>query len=298
MRQMYLDRALVRLCSAILLFGLIIIGGASCGEDDDPETPPSAVLDVTPSTLSLGVGASATLKATLTPDGATAQDVTASATWSSDAPAVASIAAGAVKAVAVGVATISVTSGAETKTVTVTVTEATLASIAVTPASSSIGVGTSLQLTATATFSDASTEDITTTVSWSSGAPATVTVSDEADSKGIATAIATGSTVITASSGAISGSATLNVPAELISIRVAPSVSAIAIGATLQYTATGIFSDESSQDLTNQVTWSSDDLAVAPISAAGLASGASAGSTRIRATQGTVSNLAVLTVNP
>lgn len=295
---MYLDRAVIRLCSAILLFCLVIIGGASCGGDDDPVEPPSGVLDVTPSTLSLGVGATATLKATLTPDGATAQDITASATWSSDAPAVASIAAGEVNAVAVGAATISVTSGAETKTVTVTVAEATLASIAVTPANSSIGVGAVIQFTATATFSDTSTEDITTTVTWSSGDPAIVKVFDDVDSKGIAEVNATGSTVITASSGVISGSTTINVPVELRSIRVTPVASSIAIGGTRQYTATGIFTDESSQDLTTQVTWSSNNAAVVSIGGGGLAFAVSAGSATLRATKGTVIGSAVLTVTP
>ena len=50
-----------------------------------------------------------------------------------------------------------------------TVTAATLVSIAVTPANPSIAKGTTQQFTATGTYSDSSTANITSSVTWSSG---------------------------------------------------------------------------------------------------------------------------------
>jgi len=55
-------------------------------------------------------------------------------------------------------------------------TAPTLQSIAVTPANPSVLPGASRQLTATGTYSDGSTQNITATVSWSSGMAAVATV--------------------------------------------------------------------------------------------------------------------------
>jgi len=58
---------------------------------------------------------------------------------------------------------------------------------------------------------------------------------------------------------------------KLISISVTPSVLNAAIGKTQQFTATGYFSDGSTQDLTSSVVWNSSSPAVAVISSSGLA---------------------------
>jgi len=79
---------------------------------------------------------------------------------------------------------------------------ATLLSIAVTPGNPSIVNGTAVQLTATGTYSDSSTRDLTTQVVWSSSDSTKATVSPT----GLVTAVATGSTTLTATSGNISGS--------------------------------------------------------------------------------------------
>jgi hypothetical protein len=69
---------------------------------------------------------------------------------------------------------------------------------------------------------------------------------------------------------------------------VTPSSPTIQTGATQQFTATGTYSDSSTQNITNQVTWTSSNTSVATINAAGLATGVAAGSTTISAAQGTV----------
>ena len=83
---------------------------------------------------------------------------------------------------------------------------ATLLSIAVTPGNPSIANGTTVQLTATGTYSDNSTQDLTTQVTWSSSDNTKATVS----STGLVTAIATGPTTLTATLGNISGSTQAN----------------------------------------------------------------------------------------
>ena len=95
-----------------------------------------------------------------------------------------------------------------------------LVAIEVTPANYSISVGTDLQYTATAIFSDASTLDITSVATWTSD-PGFATISDTQPNKGLATGVANGTTIISASFLNIVGSTNLTVgcqtaPADLV----------------------------------------------------------------------------------
>jgi hypothetical protein len=54
--------------------------------------------------------------------------------------------------------------------------------------------------------------------------------------------------------------------ATLQSIEVTPSVAKAVAGTTAQFTATGVFTDNSTKDLTTQVTWASSVGAVASVS--------------------------------
>ncbi|HET7200379.1 MAG TPA: PQQ-binding-like beta-propeller repeat protein [Burkholderiales bacterium] len=78
-------------------------------------------------------------------------------------------------------------------------------------------------------------------------------------------------------------------PATLVSIAVTPSNPSIANGATVQLTATGTYSDSSTQDLTTQVTWSSSDSSKAMVSSTGLATAIATGPTTLSATSGNIS---------
>jgi len=83
-----------------------------------------------------------------------------------------------------------------------------LSSIAVTPNAPNVPEGLAQQFTATGTFTDTSTANLTSTVVWTSGTPATATINA---TSGLANAWQVGATVITATSGSVSGSTTLNV---------------------------------------------------------------------------------------
>ena len=78
----------------------------------------------------------------------------------------------------------------------------------------------------------------------------------------------------------------------LNSITVTPNPpSALVVGSTEQFTATGAFSDGIQRNITSQVTWSSSDTTKATIaSAGGLATGVSAGSTNITAAANGISS--------
>src|SRR5204862_4513075 len=58
--------------------------------------------------------------------------------------------------------------------------------------------------------------------------------------------------------------------ATLVSIAVTPANPSVAKGTTQAFTATGTFSDGSTQNLTNSVGWSTSSISVAPINSAGV----------------------------
>src|SRR5437660_1575452 len=167
------------------------------------------------------------------------QDITNQVTWDSIPPNVATIVssgAGAGNATGVGIGTASISAKDPATNVTgstmLTVDAAILQSIDVQPAGDNIAAGLYVQFSATGGFSDGSSSDITSTVTWASDNPAAATIS----SGGVATAVAAGSSTISASSGSVTGSAPLNVtPAQLTSIAVTPVNGAVVVGQTQQF---------------------------------------------------------------
>ncbi|HYR44570.1 MAG TPA: Ig-like domain-containing protein, partial [Terriglobia bacterium] len=168
-----------------------------------------------------------------------------------------------------------------------------LVSITVSPANASVAMGLTQAFSATGTYSDNSTQNITSSVTWSSSNTAAATIT----SAGVATGVAAGSTTIKATSGSVNGSTGLTVtPAQLVSLAVTPANGSLAVNATQAYTATGTYTDGSTQNLTASVTWSSSNTAVATITAAGVATGVAAGNTTIQASSGGTSGSTGLTV--
>jgi hypothetical protein len=115
----------------------------------------------------------------------------------------------------------------------------------------------------------------------------------------------TGTAVVTDAAGVqtidLSGTGTAADGAVLQAITISPANSpAINQGSTQQFSATGIFSDGSTQNLTSTVVWTSSMPGVAQFGVtAGLATGVSTGTTQITATMGNIVSAPVtLTVNP
>jgi trimeric autotransporter adhesin len=172
-------------------------------------------------------------------------------------------------------------------------TTPTLVGISVTPASPIIASGKTLQFTAIGAYSDGTTKNLSSTANWLSSVTTVATM----NTSGLATGLSGGTTTISASSGGVTGSTTLTVIA-LQSITLTPANPTVAPNGTQQFTATGNFSDGSTQNITSSVTWSA--TAGATITAGGLATGKTPGATAtITATSGTISGTTTLTVtNP
>jgi uncharacterized protein YjdB len=87
-----------------------------------------------------------------------------------------------------------------------TVTPPVLVSLAVSPTNAAVTLGKTLPFAALGTFSDGTTQSITTSVSWGSSDNSIATVS-----QGLATGIAAGKALITASAGSLLASTFLTV---------------------------------------------------------------------------------------
>jgi Bacterial Ig-like domain (group 2) len=192
-------------------------------------------------------------------------------------------------------------------------TNTQVASIAVTPATQSLTIGQTVQYTATGTVGHgshpATSTNLTGEVTWSSSSPDVASVTA---SGGMATALAAGSTVISATmAGVTTATATLTVTAAtsggsggsggsgtggtggtggstgttLASLAVIPGSQSVAVPQdTTQFFAIGTTTSGATEDLTSQVTWYSSSAQVASITSnGGLATAAGQGTTTITA---------------
>jgi uncharacterized protein YjdB len=250
-------------------------------------------IDLTPPNPSLALGTTVQLTAVGTfTDGST--QILSTVTWNSSDTTIASVDAnGLATSLATGSVTISGLSGSINVNITLAVTPAVVASIAIAPLGPSIPAGTVQQFTATGTFTDASSQDITGVATWNSSAPNVATISNS----GLASALVAGSSTITASLGSVSNSTALTVgPATLQSITANPQNPLMGTGTTAQFTATGHYSDASTQDLTALAAWTSSDATVASVDSAGVVSARKAGTATITAALGSVNGSTTLTV--
>jgi len=260
-------------------------------------------LEINLANSSFAKGTSAQLSATDV-SGNDHADVSSDLSWSSSDTSVATVSSsGKISAVGTGTAVITGTCavasvcGSASASITVTVTAASLLSIALTPPAARIAPGTSQQLTATGTFSDNSTQNLSTDLTWTSSNPAVASVS----SSGLVSSVGAGSATITATCrvasvcGSLAGNTTVTVTsATLVSITITPPGPSVARNTNQTFTATGTYSDNSQQNLTTQVTWTSGTPAVATISnaagTAGVAHAVTAGATQITAALGSVTS--------
>ena len=265
---------------------------------------------VTPANPSIAAGTTQQFVATITYSDSSTGNVTALATWLSSNTPVATMnpgTPGLATGLAPGLSSISATFSGFVGGTQLTVTAATLSSIQVTPANATSALGTTRQFTASGTYSDNSTQDLTATATWSSSAPAVASIA----AGGLATTASIGSTMITATVGSLSGSVTFNVTtATLVSINVTPANTTIATLTSQDFMATGLYTDNTTQDLTSQATWASSSPAVATLNnevATGIAAGTTTisatfggitGSTQLHVTGATLTSIVVTPVNP
>ncbi|EHH1078914.1 hypothetical protein J7I01_004629, partial [Vibrio parahaemolyticus] len=266
-------------------------------------------LQVTPPTETTPVGLTKGFTASLMMSDGTTPDVTEQVAWVSSDTAIATIVSGApsgngvATGEALGEATITAThTSGESSTATLTVTSKVVTALAVTPPTETTPAGLTKPFTATATYSDASTDDVTNSVSWTSSDTGIATI----ESNGIATGVNPGSVTITASDATSGETATasLDVTAAVVSsIDVTPANVEVPAGLTQAFTAMATLSNGDMQDITEDpaTSWTSSAPSVATVSSSGSDKGTATGVTpggpaTITAANNGVNGSALLTV--
>jgi uncharacterized protein YjdB len=290
-----------RVVQALLLGSLLALGLSACGGGD--AAPTLQRIEISPLNVAKPLGTSQQYLATAIYSDNSKSDVSAATTWASSDTSVASIASsGLATTLKLGKTTISAVYQSMAASTELTVGAATVVSVAVTPTNASLPKGAGRQYAATATFTDNSTSDVTATATWASSVASVATVSNAAGSRGLVTAVTPGQTTISANQGGVIGSTTLTVTAATLkAIEVTPSAASVAKGNNRQFAATGVYTDNSTQNLTAVAIWSSSAAAVASISneaaTKGLAKGLTVGSSTIAAAYSGLSGATTLTVS-
>ncbi|HEX3741998.1 MAG TPA: Ig-like domain-containing protein [Terriglobales bacterium] len=228
-----------------------------------------------PTSIALFVSQQFRVTATFS-DGST-QDVTNVATWSSSSSSVATITvSGLVTGKSLGSTNISAAFESVNTSVPLTVDASNLNSIEIQDGTGSTAQGTKVTIVAIGHFNNGSTNNLSGIVAWQSSDPTIASFGSVNQLSGVKPGVVT----ITATLGSITGSAQFTVTNATISfITVTPVNQTIPIGFHETYSAVGTFSDSSTHDISNSVSWTSDNSAVAAFGTMGSSTGVAVGVT-------------------
>ncbi|WP_052707908.1 Ig-like domain-containing protein [Vibrio neptunius] len=266
-------------------------------------------ITVTPSIVNIAKGQHQTLAANAVYSDGTSSIISNSVTWRPVDNSTATVtSSGVLSGSKVGKTTLTaVKDNVTSNTVGVVVSDAVITSISVTPSAVTVARGQTQSLTANAILSDNTSLDISDSVSWRPVDNHTATVTSD----GVLSGGNVGTTILTAvKDGVASNTVDVEVSdAVITSISVTPSVVSIAKGQNQAMTAIAIYSDNTSSDISDSVTWSPADTGTATVTSSGLLTGGNAGNTTLTAFKdGVTSNtvnvdvsnavLTEITVNP
>ncbi len=264
----------------------VLLVGCNNGDDgllDVPEgwAHKAVSLAVTPKTADIPMGLTQQLEAdAVLETGQTVRVTTDShLTWTSSDAAIATVdAAGLVTGVTKGTVTITAeginNDGSRVSdTATITVSDAIATALTVTPKTKTLAKGLTQDYKAEALMSDGSVIDVTTNASltWSSSDVAIATISNASGSEGVAQSIDKGTTTIkaegTVNGVTLSDTATLTVGnATVTNIVVTPVNTSVPVGLEQAFTADAVMTDGTTQNVTEDATWTTNDPGTALVS--------------------------------
>lgn len=265
--------------------------------------PPTLMqLSISPGAMTVPLGLPAGFEATAAYSDGTAFPVTDQVQWTSSNPAVAEVLMSQgyayLESKQAGTVVITATMmGVAPARATVTITSATLSRIDVTPARPFLPVGAYVELNASGIYSDLTTQYLRYAVSWTSSDPSVATVGNGQQDKGFVTALRAGTTTITATYNGVSATTVLTVTsATLTQIQVTPFAPRLPIGFDTYLRATGLYSDNTTRDLTYLVSWTSSAPDIATVGTYAYLQPLQPGSATITATLNGTQGSTVVTV--
>ena len=273
---------------------LTLLGAAAYGSDDMAATyaslkalweggdVPVTAVNVTPATLNMTVGGTATLKATVIPG--TATDKTVS--WSVSPTGIVNVNGGNVEAVSVGECVITATAGGVSGTCAVSVQAAAIPATEITLDKNALELTEGGTATLTATVTPVSSTD---NVVWSVSPAGFATVTG-----GVVKALKAGNCTITATAGSKSATCAVTVKAKIIAVQsVTLNKNALTLAVGKNETLTATVLPANSTDRT--VVWSVSPSGFATV-AGGVVTAQTAGSCTVTASCGGKSASCAVTV--
>ena len=273
---------------------LTLLGGAAYGSDDMAATyaslkalweggdVPVMAVNVTPTTLNMTMGGTATLKATVIPG--TATDKTVS--WSVSPTGIVNVNGGNVEAISVGECVITATAGGVSGTCTVSVQAAAIPATEITLDKNALELTEGDTATLTATVTPVSSTD---NVVWSVSPAGFATVTG-----GVVKALKAGNCTITATAGSKSATCAVTVKAKIIAVQsVTLNKNALTLAVGKNETLTATVLPANSTDRT--VVWSVSPSGYATVTG-GVVKATAAGSCTVTASCGGKSASCAVTV--
>ena len=251
-------------------------------------------VQLTADSITLAIAHSARLSFSISSTSGDVDSAQTRAKWSTSAPEIATVdSTGLVTGIAVGDAAIAVNIDGATDTAHVQIVSVSVAAISIQAPSKQVTLLVHEMRTFAAVANDSSGNQLhDRVITWSSSSPDVATIT----ASGSVTAIAPGSSTITASSEGRSDSVVVTTvdAVSVASVTVTAPSSSVTAGQTLQATATVL--DPSGATLSTAVAWASSAPTVAGVSASGLISGLNAGTAIITAAAGGKTGSVTLTV--
>lgn len=274
----------------LLLLGVLLLtacgeGGGGSNTTADP-TPGLSRIEITPSQPSLAKGSVLNLTATGIYSDNSTRTLNTEVAWISGDEGIATIASsGEITAANAGQVAIQASLDSIVGSTQLTVTNATLSRLELSPTSIQLAKGTRQSLALTGHYNDGSTQDVTEPASWAVADNAIASLSSPVISGDLwLTGLTVGSTTLDVTLGAVSAQVNVTITAaSLVQLVISPESSTLPPGTTLNLSALGLYSDNSSQILTDQVSWSSTDTGILTIDESGLIAPQSVGSTTVTA---------------
>lgn len=220
---------------------------------------------INPSTVNLVKGLQQQFSAQGIYSDGTSIDLTKEVIWISSDQTVATISneidlKGVVVAQSPGNTSIKATLGNVTGSATITVSPVTVTALDIIPSEIRLAQGMQYSFSARATYSDQSTADVTQSVIWDSSDEKIVCISNQVGTKGVITAQKSGNASIIATFDEVKGYANITVlPSSISSVVINPSGESVIIGKTKSFTATAIYDDLTTADVTQVATWLLED---------------------------------------
>jgi uncharacterized protein YjdB len=217
------------------------------------------------------------------------ENVTGEAAWTLNGDDVFELkAAGAVLVLGAGTGTLTATLAGQTASATVTgrAPDVGVVSLSVEPVDLFLPVGAQASLRGYALYGDGQARDVTALATWEALTPAVASVDATDPGNPRVEGVAEGFATVRVSFGG----QTLDVDVEVVAgvledLEIVPAEPVLPAGGTLSLFAIGRYADGELFNLTDAVTWTSNDTAVLTVDAAGLLTGVAEGTATITATE-------------